>query len=35
MVISTSFDFQTRGYAKNAYLADPDQWVDALSDARR
>ena len=27
MVISTSFDFQTIGYAKNAYIADPDQWV--------
>ncbi len=27
MVISTSFDFQTRGYAKNAYIADPDQWA--------
>jgi len=27
MVISTSFDFQTRGYAKNVYIADPDQWV--------
>ena len=27
MVISTSFDFQTRGYAKNVYLADPDQWA--------
>jgi 3-(3-hydroxy-phenyl)propionate hydroxylase len=27
MVISTSFDFQTAGYAKNAYIADPDQWV--------
>jgi 3-(3-hydroxy-phenyl)propionate hydroxylase len=27
MVISTSFDFQTRGYAKNAYIADPDQWI--------
>ena len=27
MVISTSFDFQTRGYAKNAYLADPEQWA--------
>ena len=26
-VISTAFDFQTRGYAKNAYIADPDQWV--------
>jgi 3-(3-hydroxy-phenyl)propionate hydroxylase len=26
MVISTSFDFQTRGYAKNVYIADPDQW---------
>jgi 3-(3-hydroxy-phenyl)propionate hydroxylase len=25
-VISTDFDFQTRGYAKNAYIADPDQW---------
>jgi 3-(3-hydroxy-phenyl)propionate hydroxylase len=25
-VISTSFDFQTIGYAKNAYIADPDQW---------
>ena len=27
MVISTTFDFQTIGYAKNAYIADPDQWV--------
>lgn len=27
MVISTSFDFQTRGHAKNVYLADPDQWA--------
>jgi 3-(3-hydroxy-phenyl)propionate hydroxylase len=27
MVISTSFDFQTRGYAKNVYIADPDQWL--------
>jgi 3-(3-hydroxy-phenyl)propionate hydroxylase len=27
MVISTDFDFQTRGYAKNAYIADPDQWI--------
>jgi 3-(3-hydroxy-phenyl)propionate hydroxylase len=27
MVISTSFDFQTRGYAKNVYLADPDLWA--------
>jgi len=27
MVISTSFDFQTRGYAKNVYIADPDEWV--------
>jgi 3-(3-hydroxy-phenyl)propionate hydroxylase len=27
MVISTSFNFQTIGYAKNAYIADPDQWV--------
>ncbi len=27
MVISTTFDFQTLGYAKNAYIADPDQWV--------
>jgi 3-(3-hydroxy-phenyl)propionate hydroxylase len=26
-VISTAFDFQTRGYAKNAYIADPDQWL--------
>jgi 3-(3-hydroxy-phenyl)propionate hydroxylase len=26
-VISTDFDFQTRGYAKNVYLADPDQWA--------
>ena len=26
-VISTSFDFQTLGYAKNAYIADPDQWA--------
>jgi len=27
MLISTSFDFQTRGYAKNAYIADPEQWI--------
>lgn len=27
MVISTPFDFETRGYAKNAYIADPEQWV--------
>jgi 3-(3-hydroxy-phenyl)propionate hydroxylase len=27
MVISTAFDYQTRGYAKNAYIADPDQWI--------
>lgn len=27
MVISTAFDFQTRGYAKNAYIADPGQWI--------
>ena len=26
-VISTSFDFQTIGFAKNAYIADPDQWA--------
>jgi 3-(3-hydroxy-phenyl)propionate hydroxylase len=26
-VMSTSFDFETRGYAKNAYIADPDEWV--------
>jgi 3-(3-hydroxy-phenyl)propionate hydroxylase len=26
-VISTSFDFETRGYTKNAYIADPDQWI--------
>lgn len=27
MVISTAFDFQSRGYAKNAYIADPGQWI--------
>lgn len=27
MVISTPFDFETRGYAKNAYIADPEQWI--------
>jgi 3-(3-hydroxy-phenyl)propionate hydroxylase len=27
MVISTSFDFQSVGFAKNAYIADPEQWV--------
>jgi 3-(3-hydroxy-phenyl)propionate hydroxylase len=26
-VISTAFDFETRGYTKNAYIADPDEWV--------
>jgi 3-(3-hydroxy-phenyl)propionate hydroxylase len=26
-VMSTSFDFETRGFTKNAYLADPDEWV--------
>ena len=26
-VISTSFDYETRGYTKNAYIADPDEWV--------
>ncbi len=26
-VMSTSFDYETRGYTKNAYIADPDEWV--------
>jgi 3-(3-hydroxy-phenyl)propionate hydroxylase len=26
-VISTSFDYEARGYTKNAYIADPDEWV--------
>ncbi len=26
-VISTPFDFETRGYTKNTYIADPDEWV--------
>jgi len=26
-VMSTAFDFETRGYTKNAYIADPDEWV--------
>jgi 3-(3-hydroxy-phenyl)propionate hydroxylase len=26
-VVSTPFDFAARGYAKNTYIADPDQWV--------
>jgi 3-(3-hydroxy-phenyl)propionate hydroxylase len=26
-VMSTPFDFAARGYAKNVYIADPDQWV--------
>jgi 3-(3-hydroxy-phenyl)propionate hydroxylase len=26
-VMSTSFDYESRGYTKNAYIADPDEWV--------
>ncbi len=26
-VISTSFDFETRGFQKNVYIADPDEWT--------
>jgi 3-(3-hydroxy-phenyl)propionate hydroxylase len=26
-VMSTSFDYATRGYTKNTYIADPDEWV--------
>jgi 3-(3-hydroxy-phenyl)propionate hydroxylase len=26
-VISTSFDFESIGFAKNAYIADPEQWA--------
>ena len=26
-VVSTPFDFASRGYAKNTYIADPEQWV--------
>ncbi len=26
-VMSTDFDYETRGYTKNTYIADPDEWV--------